>query len=198
MENGDTLELRSDLIQQWIAQGYDYNREFSGVKKKTVETAESSRNISPNFNIPAVSEQMAKFVAIFIGLALVGLAFYLYMRSFVSLKTKQLTITEEDTIYDINFADSIKQMEQEENYYQCIRLKYLSLLRTLHDSHRISWLPHKTATQYIYEMKREESFVQFTNMFLRVRYGNYPATADLWQEAKLLHDNVLKKKGGQL
>ena len=47
------------------------------------------------------------------------------------------------------------------------------------------------ATQYVYEMKNVD-FKTLTNLFMKVRYGGYAATIQMYDEAKRLSDLVLK------
>ena len=60
-----------------------------------------------------------------------------------------------------------------------MRLLYLQTLKQLSDAERIDWQLYKTPTQYLNEV-RLPAFRQLTNHFLRVRYGNFEATEELF------------------
>lgn len=101
--------------------------------------------------------------------------------------------TEEDTIYGVDFATAISHALSLGDYREAVRMIYLQTLKTLSDSGKINWQPYKTPTQYTYEV-RSTDFRTFTNHFLRVRYGNFSATADLCDEMKRLQTEI--EKGG--
>jgi hypothetical protein len=97
---------------------------------------------------------------------------------------------EEDTIYGIDFDTEIAKALAASNYRQAVRYLYLKTLRRLSDAGRINWQPSKTPSQYVYEVQRDE-FRQLTQHFLRVRYGNFEATRELYDEMLRL-----SKEGG--
>ena len=66
-------------------------------------------------------------------------------------------------------------------------------MKRLSDEKRIDWQPYKTPTQYINEV-RIPVFRQLTNHFLRVRYGNFEGTEELFNSMKSLQEEI--GKGG--
>lgn len=188
MNEGKTLVFNEKIIDGWTEE-YDYNRELGKTKLKPEIKEKVKDNNLTESKIGEFFTIVLWIIGIFL---LVGITtFLVYHLKLGSLKKKPVEIPEEDTIYGIDFEALILQMEKEGNYMQCIRLKYLSVLRTLHDSHRIAWEPYKTPTQYVYEMKNVD-FKTLTNLFMKVRYGGYAATIQMYDEAKRLSDLVLK------
>ena len=100
---------------------------------------------------------------------------------------------EEDTIYGVDFPKGIDEALSRRDYREAIRLLYLQTLKQLSDAERIDWQLYKTPTQYIYEV-RLPAFRQMTNHFLRVRYGNFEATEELFREMQALQEEI--EKGG--
>ena len=80
-----------------------------------------------------------------------------------------------------------------QNYREAVRLLYLQTLKQLSDAERIDWQLYKTPTQYINEV-RLPAFRQLTNHFLRVRYGNFEATEELFRVMQTLQGEI--GKGG--
>ena len=99
----------------------------------------------------------------------------------------------EDTIYGVDFAKEIASALSRHDYREAVRLLYLQTLKQLSDEKRIDWQLYKTPTQYIYEV-RMPAFQRLTHHFLRVRYGNFEATEELFQTMQSLQGEV--KKGG--
>ena len=95
-----------------------------------------------------------------------------------------------ETIYGIDFDAEIAKALAASNYRQAVRYLYLKTLRRLSDAGHINWQPSKTPSQYVYEVQRDE-FRQLTQHFLRVRYGNFEATRELYDEMLRL-----SKEGG--
>ena len=77
---------------------------------------------------------------------------------------------------------------------EAVRLLYLQTLKRLSDEKRIDWQPYKTPTQYINEV-RMPVFRQLTNHFLRVRYGNFEGTEELFNSMKSLQEEIGKGGG---
>lgn len=99
---------------------------------------------------------------------------------------------EEETIYGIDFDQEISRALKSGNHRQAVRYLYLKTLRRLSDTSRIDWQPSKTPSQYVREHP-SEPFRLLTQHFLRVRYGNFKATPELFDEMR-----QLAEKGGWL
>lgn len=118
----------------------------------------------------------------------------LFMRS---KRNKLAYAVQEDTIYGVDFGQEIDRALAQRNYREAVRLLYLHILKQLSDAGQIDWQLYKTPTEYIYELKPEPVRVPFrnlTHLFLRVRYGNFEATASLFEEMQALQADI--RKGG--
>ena len=122
----------------------------------------------------------------------------------------------EDTIYGVDFDTAISQAVGREDYREAIRLVYLRTLKSLSDTHQIDWQLFKTPSQYVRELSASCSqgsgaaaanpataaatanpaaanpaaFRMLTAHFLRVRYGNFPATHALYDDVEKLGKEV--------
>ena len=90
---------------------------------------------------------------------------------------------ENDNIHEIDFETEIQEATRKKNYRSLCRLLYLQTLKRFSDANVIDWKSYKTPSQYSREVNDEE-FTTLTNHFLRIRYGNFEATADLAQLMK--------------
>lgn len=99
----------------------------------------------------------------------------------------------EDTIYGVDFPGGIAEALSRQDYREAVRLLYLQTLKQLSDAERIDWQLYKTPTQYLNEV-RLPAFRQLTNHFLRVRYGNFEATEELFRTMQTLQEEI--GKGG--
>jgi len=122
----------------------------------------------------------------------------LFMRS---KKTASLPYSiEEENIHQIDFDKEIASALQNGDYRLAIRLLYLQTLRHFSDNHLIDWQIHKTPMEYLYELTNKEMrqpFRVFTNYFLHVRYGNYPASFELFETMLDLQTSIKQiRKGG--
>ncbi len=107
--------------------------------------------------------------------------------------TISYTVTE-DTIYGIDFDEETARAIASANYNEAVRLLYLQTLRWLSDNDKINWQIYKTPTQYIREFTVPQ-FRRLTNVFIRVRYGNYTAAEDAVSLMRHLQEEI--KKGGE-
>ena len=106
---------------------------------------------------------------------------------------------EEENIHSINFEQEIASALQSGDYRLAIRLLYLQTLRFFSDNQLIDWQIHKTPMEYLYELKvkdMRQPFRVFTNHFLHVRYGNYPASSELFATMLDLQTNIKQIKEG--
>ncbi len=187
----DTLTFNQALIEKWKDQGINYERDLQLKKKKETKEVKDDRSLNINKSYNNFSMTMSIVLAIAL---IVGLIIY-FSKNFADAQKVEVDLTDEDTIYGIDFEKVIREMESQGNYFQCIRMKYLQLLRQLHDEKYIFWTIAKTPTQYTYELKILE-FKMLTNIFMKIRYGNYPATQDLYNEFCQLCQVLNSKKGG--
>lgn len=182
----DTLVLDTTLIAQWRNEGIDYNQEFADENRQEDKT-HSSIDFPFDKWIKALmptSHAGQMFGAVLMAV-LVAVTMIVLLRKKFEAPALRMTLApdEEDTIYGVDFDAALQNAEVEQNYEQCIRLRYLQLLRLLHDKQKIYWQPGKTSTQYVNEVGLAP-FAALTQTFVRVRYGKYPANEALYAELK--------------
>ena len=196
----DTLVCDTTQLARWQSDpAYNYNRELIAPEINLFEWinkqfGEFLREIFGSRFADEYSELILVCIAVFI-LLLVSWFVYkkrpeLFMRS--GKRTLPYAV-EEDTIYGVDFPEGINEALSQRNYREAVRLLYLQTLKRLSDEKRIDWQPYKTPTQYINEV-RMPVFRQLTNHFLRVRYGNFEATEELFNSMKSLQEEI--GKGG--
>lgn len=196
----DTLVCDTAKIALWQPDpAYDYNREL----------------ITPELNLfEWISKQFgeflrkifgSRFAEEYSGLILICIAIILLLLIiwFVYKKRPELFMRSpknalpytvgEDTIYGVDFPGGIAGALSRQDYREAVRLLYLQTLKQLSDAERIDWQLYKTPTQYLNEV-RLPAFRQLTNHFLRVRYGNFEATEELFRTMQTLQEEI--GKGG--
>lgn len=189
-----SLQIDTLMIEQWRARGFDYEQEF--VRDVVTTPIEKKSDLNLNFKwledffkFLFDNESLRTVCFIILIVLIVALFLFLLHAKFSEPATRRVEVEGEDTIYGIDFDGEIAAAEQREDYYQCIRMRYLKLLRLLQDSHHILWEPGKTVTQYTTEVNHPP-FATLTRLFVRIRYGNYPASLSLYTEARTLADEV--------
>ena len=129
-----------------------------------------------------------------IGAVVVGIVVWYVWRFHPGLfkrrKDEQTYEETEDTIYGVDFDSTISQALGREDYREAIRMVYLRTLKALSDSQQIDWQPFKTPSQYVRELSDSAAFRMLTAHFLRVRYGNFAATRQLYDEVEQLGKEV--------
>lgn len=196
----DTLVCDTAKIALWQSDpAYDYNREL----------------ITPELNLfEWISKQFgeflrkifgSRFAEEYSGLILICIAIILLLLIiwFVYKKRPELFMRSpknvlpytvgEDTIYGVDFPGGIAEALSRQDYREAVRLLYLQTLKQLSDAERIDWQLYKTPTQYLNEV-RLPAFRQLTNHFLRVRYGNFETTEELFHTMQTLQEEI--RKGG--
>ena len=173
-----------ELVAQWF--NHLINTIFSGKFEKQVTTP----------------------IMIFIFIViLASILFFLYKKRPELFMRSKKTVSlpyriEEENIHGIDFDKEIDTALQNRDYRLAIRLLYLQTLRFLSDNKLIDWQIHKTPTEYLYEIPNpdmKQPFRMFTNYFLHVRYGNRPASAELYDTMRALQTGILQlKKGGDV
>ena len=197
----DTLVCDTTQLARWQSDpAYNYNRELIAPEINLFEWinkqfGEFLREIFGSRFADEYSELILVCIAVFI-LLLVSWFVYkkrpeLFMRS--GKRTLPYAV-EEDTIYGVDFPEGINEALSQRNYREAVRLLYLQTLKRLSDEKRIDWQPYKTPTQYINEV-RMPVFRQLTNHFLRVRYGNFEGTEELFNSMKSLQEEIGKGGG---
>lgn len=102
--------------------------------------------------------------------------------------------TDDDlNIYGVNFDAEIAKARRRGDWRRVVRIIYLQTLRRLADGGQVNWRPSKTPTQYTFEVTSDE-FREMTNIFLRVRYGDFPANQSMADQMVALQAVVTPKK----
>lgn len=198
----DTLTADSTLLMQWQKDpAFDYNRELMNADMSFVEWLGRQINnllneifagfVGSNYNTP--------LSIIILVLIIAGVIWFIYKKNpklfMRNRKDKIKYELEEDTIYGVDFPERIAASLLHRNYREAVRLVYLQTLKEMNEQKKIEWQPYKTPTQYIYEA-RTPSFIQLTNHFLRIRYGNFEATEELFHTMQQLRISIIEE-GGQ-
>lgn len=180
---------------------YDYNRELITPEINVFEwlSKQFGYFLRKIFGSRLAEEYSGLILICIVILILLLIVWFIYRKRpglFMSSRKKALPYTvEEDTIYGVDFPKSIADAVARTDYREAVRLLYLQTLKQLSDAGKIDWQLYKTPTQYIYEM-RLPAFRQMTNHFLRVRYGNFEATAELFRAMQALQEEI--GKGGSV
>ena len=198
----DTLVIDSVQVAHWQAQReFDYNRELVGDGTTFTQwLMEQLNELLRDIFGQAWSSNYTWWFLTIVGAAVVGIGVWYVWRFhpglFMRQATGQQTYDEtEDTIYGVDFDAAVGQALSREDYREAIRMVYLRTLKALSDNRQIDWQPFKTPSQYVHEFAAASSlnpaaFRTLTAHFLRVRYGNFPATRPLYDEVESLGKEV--------
>lgn len=179
-----------------LRQAYDYDSQIAKPGKSAFELiAEAINNLlSSTFGSKTYADNRTAIwvaVAIVLLVIIAAVALILKPKLFVG-KGKEEKLKHkvtEDNIYGVDFDAEIRKAAAEEDYAEAVRLTYLKALRLLADNHLIRWQLSKTPSQYAAEYNSNE-FRHMTALFLRVRYGDYPADSGTLGEASLMAGNI--------
>ena len=197
----DTLQIDTLQVAQWRSDNrFDYERELMGGGESLWSWM--VRNIREYFNKTLntiLDNEATNWILIAVGAAAVCFVVWLLWKYKPGLfgrsgKLSPLTYeVDEDTIYGIDFEAEISKAEARGNYREAVRLVYLQTLAQLSDAHRLDWQPQKTPSQYMREVGQKD-FSQLSLHFIRVRYGNFEATRELFEEMRQLQQHI--REGG--
>ena len=203
----DTLVCDTARIAAWQQDtAYDYNRELIEPQQSILEWL---FNIIMNFLSEAVQDAMrfelswiVLAILAVLSLGVIGWLLYKYRPGlFGRGKKEEMDYEiEEDNIYGIDFDVAIREALERKDYREAVRLKYLQTLKILTENGRIDWQLHKTPTQYTYECS-DEDFLRMTRHFLRIRYGNFEATPEIYEDMAAAYSSLFTlhsslQKGG--
>ena len=204
----DTLVIDSAQIAQWQSQpDFDYNRELVGGGMTFTEWLMMQfREFMTELFGEAVDSSLVQWVLIGVAVGVLGfIGWYLWRYHPGLFHRQELLLSDgqdtEDTIYGVDFETAISQAVGRENFREAVRLVYLQTLKALSDTRQIDWQPFKTPSQYVRELSAlcggdaavQTAFRTLTSHFLRVRYGNFPATRPLYDELCQLRKEVCRE-----
>lgn len=197
----DTLQIDTLQVAQWRSDNrFDYERELMGGGESLWSWM--VRNIREYFSKTLntiLDNDATNWILIAVGAAavcFVGWLLWKYKPGLFGRSGKLSPLdyeVDEDTIYGIDFEAEISKAEARGNYREAVRLVYLQTLAQLSDAHRLDWQPQKTPSQYMREVGQKD-FSQLSLHFIRVRYGNFEATRELFEEMRQLQQHI--REGG--
>ena len=204
----DTLVCDSARVVAWQQDSaFDYNRELIDPQQsilqwlfeRLMEFLGEVINSALNYEI---SWQFITVCCVLL-VGIISWLLYKYKPSLFgrSKKEDQLDYElEDDNIYGIDFETAIAEALARQDYREAVRLKYLQTLKQLTEGGHIDWQLHKTPTQYTYEFPHED-FLRMTRHFLRIRYGNFDATPEIYEDVVAANASLStlppsKEKGG--
>lgn len=197
----DTLVCDTAQIAVWQSKdAYDYNRELIASDIGILELIqrhfrEMLRKILGSHFAQEYSDLILVTVAVVLLLLIAWFIYRKHSGLFMRSPRDNAPYTvEEDTIYGVDFSARIGDALAREDYREAVRLLYLQTLKQLSDVGRIDWQPYKTPTQYNKEVNTRD-FKQLTSHFLRVRYGNFEASEELFRQMQNLQTTI--GKGGE-
>ena len=109
---------------------------------------------------------------------------------FWSKKNKKVNIESgllHENIHEINFPNTIAELEKKIDYRSAIRYQFLFALKKMSDQKLIQWNPDKTNTDYIEEVKdasQRKSYQELSYIFENVWYGEQKIDAELYEKLK--------------
>lgn len=194
----DTLVCDTAKIALWQSEpAYNYNRELITQEINLFEwiSGQFGSLLRKIFG-SHIAEEYSGFILIGIAIGiLLLLIWFVYKKRpelFMRSGKHALPYTvEEDTIYGVDFPGGIANALSRGDYRKASRLLYLQTLKQLSDAEHIDWQLYKTPTQYLNEV-RLPAFRQLTNRFLRIRYGNFEATEELFRTMQALQKEIEK------
>lgn len=203
----DTLQLDSTQLAVFQHDSrFNYDRELIGGSQNLLEwlTTVIREWLEDTFDV-LVDNDVVYYSLIGLGVLLVLFIAWLVWKKnpklFMRKEDEPLDYdVQEDTIYGVDFEASIREALSRQDYRQAVRLLYLQTLKQLSDASHIDWQPSKTPSQYVREYSHK-AFAELSSHFVRVRYGNFEATEELFQKMKELQGQCRvhssEEKGGE-
>lgn len=202
IEQTDTLVCDTARLAYWQTNPlYDYNRELLAPDINIFRwlAMQMEKLLGKLFGTKFAQEYSGVVLVCIAILILLLLLWFIYKKRpelfMRSRRNKLAYAVHEDTIYGVDFRQEIDRALARKDYREAVRLLYLQTLKQLSDGGQIDWQLYKTPTEYMYELKPESlrpPFRELTHLFLRVRYGNFEATAALFEEMKALQGAMMK------
>lgn len=105
-------------------------------------------------------------------------------------------IVGEENIHEIDFEQAVVVALAGGDYRLAVRLQYLKTLKTLSNLELINWKPNRTNNSYVMELERylhRNDFVQITNYFEYIWYGDFRVDESGYKEMKAFSDAFYHK-----
>lgn len=210
----DTLQVNQEVLGRFLQNpDYDYGREITGVSSVDAgefwsrlwkRILELLPDIKSSFDVgntsPVIVIIEIVILVAFLALLIVMIVRYIDWSKWTSGKSSGLEYeVSDDTIYGIDFDANIQKALEKDDYLNAVRFVYLKTLKELDDRRLIDWKIFKTPEQYAHEFSHDE-FRKETILFMRIRYGCYPADESDYQMMKKymdsVYDGLKNRKGG--
>ena len=199
----DSISYDAQKIAKYQADShFDYNSQFESPDSSWFDNISKWFNRLLNTIFSGEFEESVTapiLICLFVTAILVILFLLFYKRPKLFIREKKTVPVpysiEEENIHVIDFNKDIADALEKDDNRLAIRLLYLQTLRLLSDEKLIDWQTHKTPTDYFYEIKNADikpQLLKLTNHFLRVRYGNYNASHELYEEMYDLQSGIKK------
>ena len=189
--------MQNDSLAARLARDHDYVGSLTGEpvvqpQTPTVPIGERLLSAISRFIDSVPWEVWAIFVVLLLG----WIAYKIYGSvNLHKVKHEETAVPDEaDDIYAIDYDAEMADAQARGDYSALVRLVYLRTLRTLADAGRIEWNLSKTPEQYASEIGTDD-FRRMTMHFLRVRYGRFESSRELYDDMSALRAAV--EKGGE-
>ena len=90
-----------------------------------------------------------------------------------------------------DFDEELRLALLSEDYALAVNLRYLMALKMLDEQGRVAWKDYKTPMMYVEEITTGKRLLErLTRMFLYIKYGHYPATKEVYDDAVALYETL--------
>ncbi|MDL2223919.1 hypothetical protein LJB92_01240 [Bacteroidales bacterium OttesenSCG-928-M06] len=181
---------------------YDYYQQFKVDDSGWLKDLEMrfyrwlQKNFSPDLTKKQFDNFMFLGILFFMGLLI--LLLYIYKPSLFYLDRKKklnYRIEDEDETSQ-NLDRLILRALEDKEYEEAIQWKYRKVLQLLNEKELISFDPHKTVNEYVYEITRDNLKTEFKELslyFAYYRYGNGEASLSIFEEFDERSNEFLKQ-----
>lgn len=179
----DTLYMDSEMLDDLASQDeFNYSRELVHKESESIMDYLERwlRQLFYNDTEYQFLKEYGEWIVGIVLFVVLAVAVFIYLKNHPELFDKKLKDGNMDyqvgvdSIYGVDFDAMLELVRRNGDCNEVVRLVYLQTLRMLNDKEIIKWKLYKTPTQYTREYGNKD-FRDFTNMFLRVRYGGHVA-----------------------
>lgn len=179
----DTLYMDSEMLDDLASQDeFNYSRELVHKESESIMDYLERwlRQLFYNDTDYQFLKEYGEWIVGIVLFVVLAVAVFIYLKNHPELFDKKLKDGNldyqvgVDSIYGVDFDAMLDLARKNGDCNEVVRLVYLQTLRMLNDKEIIKWKLYKTPTQYTREYGNRD-FRDFTNMFLRVRYGGHVA-----------------------
>ena len=179
----DTLYMDSEMLDDLASKDeFNYSRELVHKESESIMDYLERwlRQLFYNDTEYQFLKEYGEWIVGIVLFVVLAVAVFIYLKNHPELFDKKLKDGNldyqvgVDSIYGVDFDTMLDLARKRGDCNEVVRLVYLQTLRMLNDKEIIKWKLYKTPTQYTREYGNRD-FRDFTNMFLRVRYGGHVA-----------------------